>query len=93
MLPPIAIREASLKACEAPHITGSLSRCGKCDGASAGARTPLRVEIEIVRVKRIDPAASKPRFQLRDGSVELMKVLSLGRRELRSCCACPIVPS
>jgi hypothetical protein len=38
--PLIAIREASLKVCEAPHITGSLPRCGKCDGASAGARTP-----------------------------------------------------
>ena len=36
---------------------------------------------EIVRVKRIDPAAAKPRFQLRDGSVELMKVFSLGGSE------------
>jgi hypothetical protein len=29
-------------------------------------------------VKRIDPAAAKPRFQLRDGSVDLMKAFSLG---------------
>ena len=35
-------------------------------------------KIEIVRVKRLDPAAAKPRFQLRDGSVDLMKAFSLG---------------
>jgi hypothetical protein len=34
-------------------------------------------KIEMVRVKRIDPGP-KLRFQLSDGSVDLMKVFSLG---------------
>jgi hypothetical protein len=32
----------------------------------------------MVRVKQIDPSASNFRFQLSDGSVDLMKVFSLG---------------
>jgi hypothetical protein len=35
-------------------------------------------QIEVVRVKPIDPAAPKPRFQLSDRSVDLMKSFSLG---------------
>jgi hypothetical protein len=35
-------------------------------------------QIEMVRVKPIDPAAPRPRFQLSDGSVDLMKSFSLG---------------
>ena len=35
-------------------------------------------EIEVVRVKPIDPAAPNLRFQLSDGSVDLMKAFSLG---------------
>ena len=35
-------------------------------------------QIEMVRVKPIDPAAPKPRFQLSDGSVDLTKSFSLG---------------
>jgi len=35
-------------------------------------------KIEVVRVKPIDPVAPKPRFQLSDGSVDLMKAFSLG---------------
>jgi hypothetical protein len=36
-------------------------------------------QIEVVRVKRIDPAA--PKFQLSDGRVDLMRVFSLGGSE------------
>ena len=35
-------------------------------------------QIEMVRVRPIDPAAPKPRFQLSDGSVDLTKSFSLG---------------
>ena len=35
-------------------------------------------QIKVVRVKPIDPAAPKLRFQLSDGSVDLMKAFSLG---------------
>jgi hypothetical protein len=35
-------------------------------------------QIKVVRVKAIDPAAPKLRFQLSDGSVDLMKAVSLG---------------
>jgi hypothetical protein len=38
-------------------------------------------QIEVVRVKPIDPAASMLRFQLSDGSVDLMKAFSLGSFE------------
>ena len=35
-------------------------------------------QIEVVRVNPIDPAAPMLRFQLSDGSVDLMKAFSLG---------------
>jgi hypothetical protein len=35
-------------------------------------------QIQVVRVKPIDPAVPKLRFQLSDGSVDLMKAFSLG---------------
>jgi hypothetical protein len=38
-------------------------------------------KIEVVRVKPIDPAAPEPRFQLGDGSVDLMKEFSLASSE------------
>jgi hypothetical protein len=38
-------------------------------------------QIEVVRVKSIDAAVAKLRFQLSDGSVDLMKVFSLGGSE------------
>jgi|SRR5262245_23542189 len=38
-------------------------------------------QIMVVRVKPIDPADPKLRFQLSDGSVDLMKVFSLGGYE------------
>jgi hypothetical protein len=38
-------------------------------------------QIEVVRVKPIDPAAPMLRFQLSDGSVDLMKAFSLGGLE------------
>jgi hypothetical protein len=42
-----------------------------------GMRTSLP-RIEVVRVKRIDPRVQQPlRFQLSDGSVDLMKAFSL----------------
>jgi hypothetical protein len=42
------------------------------------ATTANRRHIEVVRVKRIDPATPKLLFQLSDGSVDLMKAVSLG---------------
>jgi hypothetical protein len=42
------------------------------------ATTAKLPQIEVVRVKPIDPAAPKLRFQLSDGSVDLMKAFSLG---------------
>jgi hypothetical protein len=38
-------------------------------------------KIQLVRVKAMDPAAPKLRFQLSDGSVDLMKAFSLGGLE------------
>ena len=43
--------------------------------------TTVTPHIELVRVKPIDPAAPKLRFQLSDGSVDLMKAFSLGGSE------------
>jgi len=37
--------------------------------------------IQVVRVKPINPAVPKLRFQLSDGSVDLMKAFSLGGSE------------
>jgi len=45
------------------------------------ATTANRPHIEVVRVKPIDPAAPMLRFQLSDGSVDLMKAFSLGGLE------------
>jgi len=42
------------------------------------ATTVSPSQIKMVRVKPIDPAAPKLRFQLSDGSVDLMKPFSLG---------------
>jgi hypothetical protein len=42
------------------------------------ATTAKLPQIEVVRVKPIDPAAPMLRFQLSDGSVDLMKAISLG---------------
>jgi len=42
------------------------------------ATTAKLPQIEVVRVKPIDPAAPLLRFQLSDGSVDLMKAFSLG---------------
>jgi hypothetical protein len=42
------------------------------------ATTAKLPQIEVVRVKPIDPAAPMLRFQLSDGSVDLMKAFSLG---------------
>ena len=42
------------------------------------ATTANPPQIEVVRVSPIDPAAPKLRFQLSDGSVDLMKSRSLG---------------
>jgi hypothetical protein len=52
--------------------------------AAAAQSTPTQAttakppQIEVVRVKPIDPAAPMSRFQLSDGSVDLMKAFSLG---------------
>jgi hypothetical protein len=42
------------------------------------ATTAKLPQIAVVRVKPIDPAAPMLRFQLSDGSVDLMKAFSLG---------------
>jgi hypothetical protein len=41
------------------------------------AKTAKLPQIEVVRVKPIDPAAPNLRFQLSDGSVDLMKSFTL----------------
>src|SRR5436309_3279634 len=43
--------------------------------------TTVTPQIKVVRVKPIDPAVPKLRFQLSDRSVDLMKVFSLGGSE------------
>jgi hypothetical protein len=45
---------------------------------STQATTAKLPQVEVVRVKPIDPAAPMLRFQLSDGSVDLMKAFSLG---------------
>ena len=45
------------------------------------ATTAKLPQIEVVRVKSIDSAAPMLRFQLSDGSVDLMKAFSLGSFE------------
>jgi len=47
------------------------------------ATTAKPPQIEVVRVKPIDPAAQMLRFQLSDGSVDLMKTFNLGGFEGR----------
>ena len=42
------------------------------------ATTAKLPQIEVVRVKPIDPAAPMLRFQLSDGSVDLMRTFNLG---------------
>ena len=56
--------------------------------AAAQLTTPLTQattvnppQIKVVRVKPIDPGGPKLRFQLSDGSVDLMKAFSLGGLE------------
>jgi hypothetical protein len=48
---------------------------------STQATTVNPPQIKVVRVKPIDPAVPKLRFQLSDGSVDLMKAFSLGGSE------------
>jgi hypothetical protein len=43
--------------------------------------TATSPKIDVVRVKPLDPAAPKPRFQLKDGMVDLMKTSTLGGLE------------
>ena len=50
--------------------------CAIDDAANLGDDSET-APVEVVRVKRIDPAAPKLRFQLSDGSVDLMKAFSL----------------
>ena len=45
------------------------------------ATTAKLPQIEVVRVKPIDPAGAMRRFQLGDGSVDLMKAFSLSSAE------------
>ena len=42
------------------------------------ATTVNPLQIKVVRVRPIDPMSPKLRFQLSDGSVDLMKAFSLG---------------
>ena len=42
------------------------------------AATPNLPQIETVRVKRVDPVASRYQFRLGDGEIDLMKGFSLG---------------
>jgi len=50
--------------------------------AADAQRPPMTLpRIEVLRVKPIDPAVRRLRFQLSDGSVDLMKAFSLGGSE------------
>ena len=45
--------------------------------AAKASRSYTKTEFQLVRVKPIDPAAPMLRFQLSDGSVDLMKAFGL----------------
>ena len=59
---------------------GGVAACRSCaiDDAANPSTTAKPPQIEVVRVKPIDPAAPMLRFELSDGSVDLMKTFSLG---------------
>src|SRR5258708_4747107 len=58
-----------------------LAATGQLTTAPTQGTTVTPPQIEVVRVKSIDAAVAKLRFQLSDGSVDLMKVFSLGGSE------------
>jgi len=59
-------------------VAWSLAVAAQSTTQPTQATTAKPPQIEVVRVKPIDPAAPNLRFQLSDGSVELMKTFSLG---------------
>ena len=65
------------------HSSGRFARivaaCRTCPGADAPtpAATPNVPQIKSVRLKSVDPVASKYQFRLGDGEVDLLKAFSL----------------
>src|SRR5262249_29955809 len=55
-----------------------LAATGQLTMPPTQATTVKPPQIQVVRVKPIDPAVPELRFQLSDGSVDLMKAFSLG---------------
>jgi hypothetical protein len=62
-------------------VAWPLAAHGQSTTQPAPATTANLPQIEVVYVKRIDPDAPKPRFQLRDGVIDLTKGFSLGGSE------------
>src|SRR5262249_9399075 len=59
-------------------VAWSLAAAAQSTTQPTQATTATLPQIEALRVKPIDPAAPMLRFQLSDGSVDLMKAFSLG---------------
>jgi hypothetical protein len=61
----------------AAAVAWPLAAAGQSTTQLTQATTANPPQIEVVRVKPIDPAAPNLRFQLSDGSVDLMKSFTL----------------
>jgi hypothetical protein len=62
----------------AAAVAWPLAAAGQSTTQPTQATTANPPQIEVVRVKPTDPTSPKLRFQLSDGSVDLMKSRSLG---------------
>ena len=62
----------------AAAVAWPLAAAGQSTTQPTQATTANPPQIEVVRVKPTDPTSPKLRFQLSDGSVDLMKPRSLG---------------
>jgi hypothetical protein len=62
----------------AAAVAWPLVAAGQSTTQPTQATTASPPQIEVVRVKPTDPTSPKLRFQLSDGSVDLMKSRSLG---------------
>src|SRR5439155_10118248 len=86
-VPPTVLARANevIESIAARRRGGRVAACRGCAAASddaADRRDEATLpRIEVLRVKPIDPAVRRLRFQLSDGSVDLMKAFSLGGSE------------